>query len=41
MLELAREQGAPQYVYTFYDPRFAELRGAQAIAGERSEAFAS
>jgi DNA-binding winged helix-turn-helix (wHTH) protein len=26
MLEIAREQGAPQYVYTFYDPRFDELR---------------
>jgi DNA-binding winged helix-turn-helix (wHTH) protein len=32
MLELAREQGAPQYVYTFYDPRFDELRVAGRIA---------
>jgi hypothetical protein len=28
MLALARDQGAPQYVYARYDPRMAQLRAS-------------
>jgi hypothetical protein len=33
MLALSREQGAPQYVYTFHDPRLASLRSEMARLG--------